>query len=104
MRMTFLRTRGAVLRRLCSVLAALLLLPGLSILGDGSTLTPKAAAFSRAGLPVEYLDVPSPSMGRNIRIQSQPASVPTPATPPVDPANPSATPTPTPATPALGTG
>jgi diacylglycerol O-acyltransferase/trehalose O-mycolyltransferase len=32
---------------------------------------PRAQAFSRPGLPVEYLDVPSPSMGRAIRIQFQ---------------------------------
>ena len=33
--------------------------------------TPVAAAYSRPGLPVERLDVPSPSMGRNIAIQFQ---------------------------------
>ena len=60
MRMTSLRTRGALPRHLGVVVAALLLLPGLSILGDGAVGTPKASAFSRAGLPVEYLDVPSP--------------------------------------------
>ena len=32
---------------------------------------PTAQAFSRPGLPVDYLDVPSPSMGRDIRIQFQ---------------------------------
>jgi diacylglycerol O-acyltransferase/trehalose O-mycolyltransferase len=32
---------------------------------------PGAHSFSRPGLPVEYLDVPSPSMGRDIRIQFQ---------------------------------
>jgi diacylglycerol O-acyltransferase/trehalose O-mycolyltransferase len=32
---------------------------------------PAAQAFSRPGLPVEYLDVPSPSMGRDIRVQLQ---------------------------------
>jgi diacylglycerol O-acyltransferase/trehalose O-mycolyltransferase len=32
---------------------------------------PRAGAFSREGLPVEYLDVYSPSMGRNIRVQFQ---------------------------------
>ena len=32
---------------------------------------PAAAAFSREGLPVEYLDVFSPSMNRNIRVQFQ---------------------------------
>ncbi|WP_276018564.1 alpha/beta hydrolase [Mycolicibacterium sediminis] len=33
--------------------------------------TAPAQAFSRPGLPVEYLDVPSPSMGRNVRVQFQ---------------------------------
>ena len=32
---------------------------------------PTAAAYSRSGLPVEELDVPSPSMGRDIRIEFQ---------------------------------
>lgn len=31
--------------------------------------TQTAQGFSRPGLPVEYLDVPSPSMGRDIRVQ-----------------------------------
>ena len=30
-----------------------------------------AAAYSRDGLPVEYLEVPSPSMGRDIKVQFQ---------------------------------
>src|SRR4051812_21046858 len=30
-----------------------------------------AGAYSREGLPVEYLEVPSPSMGRDIRVQFQ---------------------------------
>src|SRR5258707_14857174 len=30
-----------------------------------------ASAFSRPGLPVEYLMVPSPSMGRDIKVQFQ---------------------------------
>jgi diacylglycerol O-acyltransferase/trehalose O-mycolyltransferase len=32
---------------------------------------PHAAAYSRDGLPVEQLDVPSPSMGRDILVQFQ---------------------------------
>ncbi|MDT5092886.1 MAG: diacylglycerol O-acyltransferase / trehalose O-mycolyltransferase [Mycobacterium sp.] len=32
---------------------------------------PNASAFSRKGLPVEYLKVPSPSMGRDIKVQFQ---------------------------------
>ena len=46
----------------------LALLPGL--LGVGVT-APVAQAYSREGLPVEQLDVPSPSMGRNIRVSFQ---------------------------------
>ncbi len=45
-------------------------LPALAVVvGDA----PSANAFSREGLPVEYLDVYSTSMGRNIRVQFQPA-------------------------------
>jgi diacylglycerol O-acyltransferase / trehalose O-mycolyltransferase len=55
-------------RRLLVAAAAAALLPGLlGLLGWSAT----AKAFSRPGLPVEYLDVPSPSMARNIRIQFQ---------------------------------
>jgi diacylglycerol O-acyltransferase/trehalose O-mycolyltransferase len=43
-------------------------LPGLIGLVGGSAT---AGAFSRPGLPVEYLMVPSPSMGRDIKIQFQ---------------------------------
>ncbi len=32
---------------------------------------PPAAAYSRDGLPVEYLQVPSPSMGRDIKVEFQ---------------------------------
>src|SRR5829696_6301665 len=32
---------------------------------------PTAGAYSRPGLPVEYLMVPSPSMGRDIKVQFQ---------------------------------
>ena len=42
-------------------------LPGLIGLAGGS---PTAGAFSRPGLPVEYLQVPSGSMGRDIKIQT----------------------------------
>ncbi|HSA41050.1 MAG TPA: alpha/beta hydrolase-fold protein, partial [Mycobacterium sp.] len=34
-------------------------------------LAPTAGAYSRAGLPVEVLQVPSPSMGRDIPVQFQ---------------------------------
>ena len=55
-------------RRVAAVFAAALCLPGLVGAVGGSAT---AQAFSRPGLPVHYLDVPSPSMGRNIRIQFQ---------------------------------
>ena len=51
-----------MLSRLLVALAALLMLPALTTL-------PAAQAFSRDGLPVEYLDVYSAAMGRNVRVQ-----------------------------------
>jgi diacylglycerol O-acyltransferase/trehalose O-mycolyltransferase len=60
--------RGAWRRRLTVSAAAAALIPGLVGLA-GETAT--AGAFSRPGLPVEYLDVPSAGMGRDIRIQFQ---------------------------------
>jgi diacylglycerol O-acyltransferase/trehalose O-mycolyltransferase len=48
-----------------SVVAALL------VIACVSGQAPKAAAFSRDGLPIEQLDVPSPSMGRDIRVEFQ---------------------------------
>ncbi len=61
-----LRSKWA--RRLGVAAVASAALPGLIGLA-GETAT--ASAFSRPGLPVEYLDIPSPSMGRDIRIQFQ---------------------------------
>jgi diacylglycerol O-acyltransferase/trehalose O-mycolyltransferase len=58
------------LRRLPVVAAALMVLPALTVVVGGSG---SANAFSREGLPVEYLDVYSTSMGRNIRVQFQPS-------------------------------
>jgi diacylglycerol O-acyltransferase / trehalose O-mycolyltransferase len=59
---------GVVMRRLGMPVAVAALLPGLVGLA-GETAT--AGAFSRPGLPVEYLDVPSAGMGRDVRIQFQ---------------------------------
>jgi len=45
-----------------------------AILAVGLTavsVEPRADAFSSAGLPVEYLDIPSPAMGRTIRVEFQ---------------------------------
>src|SRR5690349_24763686 len=61
------RTR---LRRALATAVAVLTLPALSaVVGTA----PSANAFSREGLPVEYLDVYSAAMGRNIRVQFQAA-------------------------------
>src|SRR6201993_301624 len=55
-------------RRLLVGAAAAVALPGLIGLAGGAAT---AGAFSRPGLPVEYLEVPSPSMGRDIKVQFQ---------------------------------
>ena len=55
-------------RRLMIAAVATTLLPGLASMVSA----PDAKAFSRPGLPVEYLMVPSPSMGRDIKVQFQP--------------------------------
>src|SRR5262249_31678249 len=55
-------------RRLAIAAVGAALLTGLVGAVGGSAT---AGAFSRAGLPVEYLQVPSPSMGRNIKVQFQ---------------------------------
>ena len=55
-------------RRLAVAAIAAAVLPGVvGLTGESAT----AGAFSRPGLPVEYLMVPSPSMGRDIKIQFQ---------------------------------
>lgn len=51
-------------------------LPALVGLSGGSATS---GAFSRPGLPVEYLDVPSAAMGQNIRIQFQSGGADSPA-------------------------
>jgi diacylglycerol O-acyltransferase/trehalose O-mycolyltransferase len=67
---------GALPRRLAVAAAAAAMLPGLvGFVGESAT----AGAFSRPGLPVEYLDVPSAGMGRNIRIQFQSGGANSPA-------------------------
>ena len=69
------KVRGVV-RRAAVVMGLAFLLPGLTGIGGG---TPDAAAFSRPGLPVEYLDVPSSAMGRDIRVQFQSGGANSPA-------------------------
>jgi diacylglycerol O-acyltransferase/trehalose O-mycolyltransferase len=59
---------GGWLRRLTVATIAAAALPGLiGLVGEA----PTAGAFSRPGLPVEYLQVPSASMGRSIKVQFQ---------------------------------
>jgi diacylglycerol O-acyltransferase / trehalose O-mycolyltransferase len=65
----FSKMRGATARRLAVVATAAAVLPGLVGVAGGSAI---AGAFSRPGLPVEYLQVPSASMGREIKVQFQP--------------------------------
>ena len=54
------------MRRLLVAFAAMLTLSGLT-----AVCSPTAQAFSREGLPVEYLDVYSAAMGRSIRVEFQ---------------------------------
>jgi len=59
---------GAVCHRLAAAIAAVLMMATVAAVTGG---TPRASAFSREGLPVEYLDVYSAAMGRNIRVEFQ---------------------------------
>jgi diacylglycerol O-acyltransferase / trehalose O-mycolyltransferase len=54
------------MRRIFVALAAML-----TLCGQTAVSAPSAQAFSREGLPVEYLDVYSASMGRSIRVEFQ---------------------------------
>ena len=60
--------RGSWLFPLAVATAVAAALPGLVGLAGGSAT---AAAFSSPSAPIEYLDVPSPSMGRNIGVEFQ---------------------------------
>ena len=67
--MKFVRNiRGTWVRRLMVGLLATVTLPGLIGFVGGSAT---AGAFSRPGLPVEYLMVPSAAMNRDIKVQFQ---------------------------------
>ncbi|CPW41820.1 Antigen 85-C precursor [Mycobacteroides abscessus] len=72
----FSKMRGALARqsarRIAVAATAVAVLPGVAGIVGGTALTPVAGAFSRPGLPVEYLQVPSASMGREIKVQFQP--------------------------------
>ncbi|BBZ13688.1 esterase family protein [Mycobacterium branderi] len=63
-------------RRLTIAAVAAAALPGLvGLVGGAAT----AGAFSRPGLPVDYLQVPSAAMGRNIKVQFQSGGANSPA-------------------------
>ncbi|MDZ4270951.1 MAG: alpha/beta hydrolase family protein [Mycobacterium sp.] len=62
------RIRGPWARRLGVAAIATAMLPALVGVTGGSAT---AGAFSRPGLPVEYLMVPSAGMGRDIKVQFQ---------------------------------
>ena len=62
------KKRGAWARRLTVAALAAAVLPGLVNAVGGSAT---AGAFSKPGLPVEYLMVPSAAMGRDIKVQFQ---------------------------------
>ncbi|MCV7410157.1 diacylglycerol acyltransferase/mycolyltransferase Ag85A [Mycobacterium florentinum] len=65
------KLRGAATilpRRLAIAVVGAALLSGLVAVVGGSAT---AGAFSKPGLPVETLQIPSPSMGRNIKVQFQ---------------------------------
>src|ERR1700712_3650539 len=62
------KIRGQWFRRLAAGAIAAIALPGLIGFAGGSAT---AGAFSRPGLPVEYLQVHSAAMNRDIKIQLQ---------------------------------
>src|ERR1700693_4984922 len=70
------KLRGRWARRLTVAAVTAAILPGLVGVVGGS---PTAGAFSRPGLPVEYLEVPSAGMGRDIKIQFQSEGATSPA-------------------------
>jgi diacylglycerol O-acyltransferase/trehalose O-mycolyltransferase len=61
-----IRASRAWLRRLAVAAGAAVVLPGLVGFEGGSAT---AAAFSSPALPIEYLDVPSQGMYRNIKVE-----------------------------------
>ena len=66
---------GLVRRSVIGAAAAAFLAGSVGVIGDTAT----AGAFSRPGLPVEYLEVPSAAMGRDIKIQFQSGGTNSPA-------------------------
>ena len=60
--------RGRVWRLTLAAVAAVMLAGAVTLIAGPAP----ARAFSRPGLPVEYIQVPSASMGRSIKVQFQP--------------------------------
>ncbi|BAX98651.1 antigen 85-B precursor [Mycobacteroides stephanolepidis] len=60
--------RGATIRFVTAAALAVAVLPAFVGVSGGSVV---ANAFSHPGLPVEYLEVPSAAMGRDIKVQFQ---------------------------------
>jgi diacylglycerol O-acyltransferase / trehalose O-mycolyltransferase len=70
------KLRGRWARRLTVAAVSAALLPGMvGVVGGSAT----AGAFSRPGLPVEYLMVPSAGMGHDIKVQFQSGGANSPA-------------------------
>ena len=70
--MKFVGKMRGLSRRLTVAVAAAAVLPGLvGVVGGSAT----AGAWSRPGLPVEYLEVPSAGMGRDIKVEFQSLSL-----------------------------
>src|SRR5882762_3983262 len=59
--------RRNIIDKLLGIGMAFVVIAGLTGIASAGT----ANAFSRPGLPVEYLEVPSAAMGRNVRVEFQ---------------------------------
>ncbi|MCU1701016.1 MAG: diacylglycerol acyltransferase/mycolyltransferase Ag85A [Mycobacterium sp.] len=59
--------RRDIVNKLLGIGMAFVVIAGLTGIASAGT----ANAFSRSGLPIEYLEVPSAAMGRNVRIEFQ---------------------------------
>jgi diacylglycerol O-acyltransferase/trehalose O-mycolyltransferase len=70
------KLRGRWARRITVAALSAALVPGMVGAVGGSAT---AGAFSRPGLPVEYLEVPSAGMGRDIKVQFQSGGANSPA-------------------------
>jgi diacylglycerol O-acyltransferase / trehalose O-mycolyltransferase len=65
--LTLAKSRGWARRLAVATLAAAVLPGMIGLLGAPAT----AGAWSRDGLPIEILTVPSPSMGRDVKVEFQ---------------------------------